>query len=120
MKKRKKFWIFLVIVGLIYLGLFFFIKSQISGAFAVETKESIYFDDLPGAIQLPRNQQFVLDVDYLDCYVFSDNSDLFDINETTGVISFVPRETGEFPVVIIALKDLENYEVKVVIFNVGL
>lgn len=119
MRKRKKFWLYLVIISLIYLGLFLFIKSDISGRFAIDTPETIYFDDLPDGFTLGRNQDFFLDIDYLEGYVFSDNTDLFDINETTGEIDFVPRETGTFPVVIIVLKDVENYDVKLIRFIVS-
>ena len=74
---------------------------------------------MPSSFNLNKNQNFLLDIDYKDGYTFSDNADLFEIEEATGIISFTPLKTGIFPVVIIAYHDVNNFDMKVVIFNVG-
>ncbi len=120
MGKNKIFWVYVIIISLVYVGLFFFIIFQISGSFSVETASvnKINFEELPSSFDLNRNQEFSLDIDYKEGYEFSDNTELFDINKTTGEISFVPENVGLDPVVIVALKDITEYEAKVVVFNI--
>jgi len=125
-RSRKKFWIFIIVVALIYGGLFFFIRSQISGSFALEdipgktiTSEAITFRDLPDVITLNINEPYYLKIDHELGYSFSDNTQLFDINPTTGEISFTPTESGINYVVIIATgDDFTNFQAKPMIFDV--
>ncbi len=115
--KRKIFWIYITIIILLYLALFFYIKN-ITGKFVIEPPEKINFDDLPESFTLKRSQLFLLDIDYKENYVFSDNTDLFDIDRTTGLISFTPTEVGEYPVVIVTLFNITEYKIKLIHFRV--
>lgn len=126
-RSRKRIWIFLIIVALIYVGLFFFIRSQISGSFVLDkgtlgktiTSESTYFGDLPDVITLNVNEPYYFKVDHDLGYEFSDNSPFFDIEPNTGEISFTPTEQGTHYVVIIAMRDITDFQAKPIRFVVG-
>ncbi len=121
MKKRKIFWIYLIFISLLYISLFFFIKSKIdiSGSFSVNPPEKkIYLTDLPEVMRLKLNEPFLLDIDYKLGYGFASNTDLLKINKDTGEISFTPANAGEYPVIISAFKDINDYEIKLVRFVV--
>lgn len=118
MKKKKVFWVYIILIFLIYLGLFFYIRSNISGSFFVETYEIINFDELKERYDIGINEKFALDINYLEGYIFSDNTELFDIGRETGIISFTPTSMEEYSVVIVALHDVDDLKVKVVTFNI--
>ena len=95
-------------------------RRDISTRFAVGPGvNKIDFNELEDVYNLRINDEFILDVDYNEGYTFSENTDLFDINESTGVISFVPNEAGVHPSVIVAMHNSSDFIYKVVLFNVG-
>ena len=115
MRTRKTFWWYLVIIFLVYGAFFVYtLRSSLTGSFIVEEKDTILFNELPSEIFLKRGQDFFLDIDYDVGYVFSDDTPLFDINETTGEISFIPTDIGEYNVVFLAFRDVSNYHIKLV------
>ena len=104
-----------ILVSLIYIIFFLFIKSTISGSFVIN-QQAISFDDVPNEYYLQRYQPFSLDIDYEAGYTFSDNTDLFDIDQVSGIISFTPFEVGEYTVVLLAFQDPAHYKVKAIRF----
>ena len=76
------------------------------------------FNELPDTFEIPVGQEFVLDIDFEEGYIFSDDSDLFEINKENGVVSFTPEEIGAFKVVVIALRDLDDFHFKLIEFKV--
>ena len=119
-RKRRKFWYYIIFILILYGSLFYFVnRADISGLFTIEAPkcESVNFNDLKTTYNLNLNKEFCLDIDYLPGYVFSDNTDLFDINEASGEILFTAFDGGLHPVVVIVAKDLE-YDAKAVLLNV--
>ena len=57
-------------------------------------------------------------IDYGEEYVFSDDTDLFDINREKGIVSFIPEKEGEFYAVIIALREVDDFQYKLIKFKV--
>jgi len=107
---------------LVFIGLFSLFRTlKISGSFVVlpeEMKKPLYFDDLPDVFTLSVQQPFFLDVDYEEGYIFSDNAVFFDINEKTGIISFVPSTSGYYPIMLLVFRDVSDYKIKLVHFVV--
>ena len=120
MKKIGKIWILfgfsILFVSLLFLSLFNqgFAGSQEEGDFEYECN----FEDLPSEFELKLGEPFSLNINSPEGFVFSDNSEMIDISKETGVVYFSPSEIGEFPVVFIALKDVEDFQYKVVRFRV--
>lgn len=115
-----------------------FSSTKLSGSFIVEQKttqdmptqsvpqpppptnlETTNFNELPPILTLEKDKRFSLDLDHQPGYVFSDNSDLFDINPSTGVIDFTPTQSGEHIAIVAAYENIGNYELKVIRFKVG-
>ena len=102
--------VFVLVIDIPYTGLFIF-----------ENNVNRYdFDELPNSFEIKLNEEFNLNIDINEegDFVFSDDSDIFDIDRDTGIISFVPNEVGEFKVVVIALKDVDNFYYKLINFVV--
>jgi len=102
--------VFVLLIDIPYAGLFVF-----------ENNVNRYdFDELPDSFEIRLNEEFNLNIDISEeeDFVFSDDSDVFDINRDTGIISFVPGSLGEFNVVVIALKDVDNFHYKLINFVV--
>lgn len=76
------------------------------------------FDDVPNEFEIEKGKEFFMNIDIGEGYTFSDDTDLFDINETSGVINFIPDKTGEFYVNIIVLKNIEDFRFKLIKINV--
>jgi hypothetical protein len=84
----------------------------------VQDENKASFLDLPDYFEVKKGEEFILDIDFDEEFVFSDDSDLLLIDKDTGVLSFVSEELGEFKVVIIALKDVDDFHYKLVKFRV--
>ncbi|MBU3940622.1 MAG: hypothetical protein KKH88_01705 [Nanoarchaeota archaeon] len=110
----KKF-IFLIGLVLISLLAIFFFRLGFTGYSVYENP--IDFEELPDSFEIIKGQNFILDLDIYGDYVFSDDSSLFDISKE-GLINFVPESVGEFDVVIIALKTVDDFKFKLVKFRV--
>lgn len=80
--------------------------------------EKVSFFDLPDSFEVKKGEEFILDVDFNEDFVFSDDSDLLVIDKETGVFIFLSEEVGEFRVVVIVLKDLDNFYYKLIKFRV--
>lgn len=80
--------------------------------------EKVSFFDLPHSFEVKKGEEFILDIDFDEDFVFSDDSDLLYIDKDTGLFSFVSEESGEFKVVVIALKDLDEFHYKLITFQV--
>jgi len=108
-----------LILTVFVFGLFalFFIGGTITG-FSIIEVEKYGFDDLPAVIVLEKDKISNFDIDHEEGVRFSDNTDLFDIDELSGEISFVPSEVGKFNVVIIALRDVGDFKYKLISFEV--
>ena len=69
---------------------------------------------IPEVIEIERGEEFSLDIDAPEGYTFSDDSDLFDIDPSSGEINFVPEESGEYYAVIVALSSIEDFQYKLI------
>lgn len=97
----------------------FVIDVPSTGLFIFENNVNKYdFDELPTCFEIKLNEEFILDIDKEGDFVFSDDSEIFNIDRDTGIISFVPNAVGEFSVVVIALKDVDNFYYKLINFVV--
>jgi hypothetical protein len=78
---------------------------------------------VPDTLEGYYNQAFSFDVDALDPdgdqLIYSDDSDLFDINPGTGEISFTPQVRGEYNVNISVRDEQENEDSKIVKFIIN-
>ena len=80
--------------------------------------EKVSFFDLPSSFEVKKGEEFILDIDFDEDFVFSDDSDLLFIDKDTGLLSFVSEEIGEFNVIVIVFKDMNNFYSKLIIFKV--
>jgi hypothetical protein len=78
----------------------------------------IGFDEAPDSFNLNVGEEFYYDFDAGEDYIFSDDADFFDIDPETGEVSFVPLTEGEFDIVIIAMKNAEDFYYKSIRFVV--
>jgi len=112
---KKRNLILIAIIVLISL-LVFLTNFSFTGYSVYETNYYLY--NLPDVFQIKKGEEFFLNVDFDEGYKFSDNTGLFDIDADTGTINFVPGEIGKFNVVIIVLKDVNDFHYKLVKFVV--
>lgn len=82
--------------------------------------EKYNFNELPDSFDVTLGNEFRIDIDILEQgnYVFSEDTDLFDIEKETGIISFIPEEPGEYKVNLIALENVDNFHIKLITFRV--
>jgi len=98
-----------LVVALVFLS---FLRVYTGGA----TYETLQYniDEIPKVIEVENGEEFYLDIDVPEGYIFSDDSELFDIDSSSGVISFIPGEEGEYYFVIVALNSVEDFQYKLV------
>ena len=108
----------LILVAILLIGLLFALFGQITFTGFTFFENTYNFDDLPDNFELTKGEEFNLDIHFEPDYKFSDNTDLFDINSETGEISFTPEKIGDFKAVIIVLKDVDNFDYKLIEFRV--
>ena len=63
--KRKWLWIYVMLISVIYIGIFLFAKLSISGFFSVENEpvyKTVQFSELPDQYFLKRYEPFFLDI----------------------------------------------------------
>ena len=104
-------------VVLFLLGFYFFGEIP-TGNFVSPIVEKYSFEEIPPSFELKKGETVEIDIDFGEEYIFSDDSDFFDIDPNTGVIYFVPENSGNFSVVIIALKGLDDIHTKLIDFEV--
>ena len=71
-------------------------------------------DEIPEILEIEKGEEFILDVDAPEGYIFSDDSDLFDIDPSSGEINFIPEEEGEYYFVVVALNSVDDFQYKLV------
>nr|MBA4404661.1 hypothetical protein [Nanoarchaeum sp.] len=86
--------------------------------YAVLDEKNYNFNELPDMFELQKGQELILDLNFEEGYSFSDDSNIVDINKENGKLIFKSDEIGEYSVVLIALKDVSNFEYKLVKFRV--
>lgn len=109
---------FAVVFGIFAAILLSFIFLTPTGFSVFDPINKYNFNELPSTFEITKGNEFKIDIDSEEGYLFSDDSNLFDINNETGIINFIPGNTGNFNVVIIALKDVEDLKYKLVTFEV--
>lgn len=107
----------MLVILLVFL-MFFEFSYAVAEEETLDYGYSYWFDELPEEFNLTIGESFSLDIDFEDDYFFSEDSDLIDITKETGIFSFTPEEEGEFYTVFIALKDVMNFEYRLVKFRV--
>lgn len=107
-----------MVFGIVLMFFLFLHPNGLTGYSVFQSMDKYNFDELPDFFEIIVGNEFAIDIELDGNYVFSDNSELFDINNETGIIYFVPENEGNFSVVVIALKDVENFEYKLVNFLV--
>lgn len=115
-----KYRYFAVVFGIIVLFLFTFLLFQggLTGYSVFNPMDKYNFENLPNSFQLFKGHEFGMDIDFDEGYTFSDDNELFDINSETGVIYFTPGNEGNYSIVIIALKDINDFRYKLINFEV--
>jgi hypothetical protein len=82
---------------------------------AVVYEDSRYnINEIPEFFEIEKGEEFYLDIDAPEGYIFSDDSELFDIDSFSGEIDFVPEDEGEYYFVIVALNSIEDFQYKLI------
>lgn len=115
MAKRGNFKVFLLLA--------FFITSSFFSVYSFNENQEklggeVGFDNVPDSFEITVGESFYYDFDMGNGYYFTDDTDNFEIGKNDGVINFIPEKNGEFDVVIIAMKDSENFFYKSIHFKV--
>jgi len=102
---------FLILAGLLF-------SFDTFTGFTIKETGEYEFLELPEILMVERGQENFFDIDFEEGYRFSDNTDLFEIEENSGEFSFISEELGEFNVVFVALKDVDNFYFRLIRFQV--
>lgn len=112
--QKKRF----VYVGLsIILVLLILLFLNYTG-YVVLDEKTYNLNELPDVFELQKGQELRLDLNFNEGYSFSDDSNLVEINRESGKMTFESDNIGEYNVVLIALKDVGNFEYKLIKFRV--
>jgi hypothetical protein len=112
----KLVWIFIAVIVVI-VG-FFFLPESGSDDFSNDFGGIPGLENIPNEFEINFGEDFYYDIDFEEGYIFTDDTELFDITSETGEISFVAEEVGEYNVVIIAMKNAEDFYYKSITFKV--
>jgi len=115
----KNLYLAIGLFGIVFVLLgFYFFGGMPTGHAVSPIIEKYAFEELPDSFEIMVGEEFELDVDIGEEYIFSDDSELFDISSSTGIIRFTPEISGNYSVVIIALKGLDDIHPKLINFEV--
>jgi hypothetical protein len=112
-----------IMAGFVFFVLLFFsfvysYGLEFMGYSVYEPVQKYVYSELPNYFQLKTGERFVMDIDGEEGYIFSDDSQFFEIDKNEGIIDFIPYQEGKFNVVIITLKDVNDFQYKSIIFEV--
>jgi len=107
--------VLLLVISFVVFILFFVVESNGSDG---KEYHKYYFTELPSDFKLNVGEELNLDLDYLEGYRFSEDSDLVTIEKEDGKFSFSSDIPGNFSVVFIALKDVYSFDYRLVNFEV--
>jgi len=115
-KRGRGFFIVVICTFFLLIIFSYFVNAIFNNESGGMVKYSL--NEVPNELIITKGEQFNLDIDYDGEYTFSDDSDLFDIDPINGEIVFIPDNVGDHFVVIIALKDIEHFDYKLINFRV--
>lgn len=115
MESKEKRFVYVGLSIVLVLSILLFLNYT---GFVVLDAVKYDFNSLPDVFEVEKGQTLVLDIEFEEDYVFSDDSDFVDIDKEEGKLIFESNEVGEYNVVVIALKDVDNFYYKLIKFRV--